>query len=434
MGCKDGIALQEGKLSWWFRRSNIACAMKQLALALVLLLLFLPYASADVGNVLVNEPTIVHMRSPESWRYLKDIRYNPIMNVLKGELAFCEGDLNISRIEYNNGPVLSITFTSYVTRKGLTYIIADAPQFVETLNRSIASKSTLQPGVLSQKGIYLNDGSRSNYILEYTAKEEGDFALKLDRANIGITIILSENALQSVARNIEPVRSQPEIRSSSPEGWLERKEAYLTGTNVNLRAEPNANAPVIATLKGYEGLNAYRASNDGKWINVEAYLEEGSRRGWVFSEYIGYPLKSQNRISMELFKKTLTAMGKNKAEVLQRLGNPDRIEHYEGTPGTDDTPSDTFFYPGATLSFSAYSEKFDIEFITTTKYEILQGIPIGSSSTILKEKLGEPSIMLVKKTVEEWIYETQTNEGMYQERLSFTITKGKVVEVTAWYY
>jgi len=432
---KDEMFSENGRKTAWFGKSGVVRFLKLLAVTLALLFPVVLCAFADVNTTLVDEYTLVHMRSPESWHYLKNVRYNPITNALIGGLTFCEGSLNITLIERDDAPpLLVVTFTSYTTRREISYLIADALEFVDVLKRSISSKPTLKPGILYHRGVDLSDGSRSNYVLEYVATKEGGFNLQLDRANIGITVALSGNALQALTSRIQPVSFQePEGMPPNTGERPEFKEAFLTGTNVNLRAGPGVKFPVIATLKGNEMLNVYKTTEDGKWTNVEVYLENGRNVGWLASEYIGYPLKSETRITVEFFEKALTALGKNREEVVRRLGKPERTEHHAGTEDSDDFPYDTFFYPGVTISFVYYGSEEKVESLSTTEYEIVQGLPVGSSADALKEKMGIPTILRIKKAAEEWVYGT-SGEGMYWEQLIFLLEKGKIVQVKAGYY
>ncbi len=201
------------------------------------------------------------------------------------------------------------------TRREISYLIADALEFVDVLKRSISSKPTLKPGILYHRGVDLSDSSRVELRVGIRCNEEEGFNLQLDRANIGITVALSGNALQALTSRIQPVSFQePEGMPPNTGGETGIQEAFLTGTNVNLRAGPGVKFPVIATLKGNEMLNVYKTTEDGKWTNVEVYLENGRNVGWLASEYIGYPLKSETRITVEFFEKALTALGKNGEE------------------------------------------------------------------------------------------------------------------------
>jgi len=433
--CKDEMFSENGRKTARLWKSGGVCFLKLLTVTLALFFPVVPCASADVNTTLVDEYALVHMRSPESWHYLKNVRYNPITNALIGGFTFCEGSLNITLSERDDAPpLLVVTFTSYTTRREISYLIADALEFVDVLKRSISSKPTLKPGILHHKGVDLSDGSRSNYVLEYVTTKEGGFNLQLDRANIGITVALSGNALQALTSRIQPASFQePDAMPADTGEERELKGAFLTGTNVNLRTGPGVKSPVIATLKGNEWVRVYSVSEDGKWTNVEVYMQNGRNVGWIASEYIGYPLESETRITMEFFEKALTALGKNREEVVRRLGKPERIEHHEGTEYSDDFPFDTYFYPGVTLSIASYDPEEKVESLSTTEYEIVQGLPVGSSVDALKEKMGIPTILRIKKAAEEWVYGT-SGEGMYWEQLIFILQKGKIVQVKAGYY
>lgn len=66
--------------------------------------------------------------------------------------------------------------------------------------------------------------------------------------------------------------------------------AYTTAKDVNLRAGPSRDYPVVAVLRGGISISVTGCLSDYRWCDVEA----GPYRGWVYAQNIVYPYQGEH--------------------------------------------------------------------------------------------------------------------------------------------
>lgn len=169
---------------------------KLLLLVCTILVLWGAPALADINSTVSQGYTMINMSTPDSWSYLKNVMYNPITASLLGGFAPCEGNMNIVYSDRGDQQMLLFKFTSSVTGNSVTYVVADVNKFLSTLKKTVASKDTAKPGILCHEGVDMSDDSRSNYVLRFL--DNGDFMMELDRSEIGIMLILTDNMIDGL--------------------------------------------------------------------------------------------------------------------------------------------------------------------------------------------------------------------------------------------
>lgn len=167
--------------------------MKRLFISAVFALVMAGSSFADVNRTISNEFVVALMNTPSSWSYLKNVKYNPVLNSMVGGFAPCDGTLSIVSSKRDSGTFLVFTFTSQVTKRALTCLVADVDTFLSKLAEK--NKSRSPDGVVCDEGVDMSDGSRSNYVLNLSQKS---FVMDFDRSDIGITVVLPEKTVKAL--------------------------------------------------------------------------------------------------------------------------------------------------------------------------------------------------------------------------------------------